>query len=519
MSEARIEELSQEVAHLQQALDNMLMPVMISSEREGDILYVNTKGAELFRTSPQELIGQKLANWYVDLKDREAALKIIKESGKLVDYEVCWHYPNGELFWVKLSSNPILFNGESALVVVLADITAQRKMRDDLKYSEKRFFDVVQNIPIGMYFYELRDEGRLVLMGANPAADRLVGLDNSQFIGKTIEEAFPPLAQTEVPERYRRAAELGEYWHTEQVSYESDQISGAFEVDAFQAGARRMVASFLNITERKKTEEMLLQEKAFSELVINNLPGIFYLLDMEGKFVRWNKNLEKVTGYSAEEVGNQPALNVIAAADRPAISQAIQTVFVEGGIIVEGRLLAKDGTETPYYFTASRIMMNGKPHLIGTGIDNSERIRSEEERTRLQEEIILAQQRSLKELSTPIIPIMDQIIVMPLIGAIDSMRAKDLTRAVLNGISEYRARVIILDITGVPLVDSGVAAHLNKAMQAARLKGAMTIITGVSDAVAETIVDLGIDWSGIETLRDLQTGLLQALRKIGAKLE
>jgi rsbT co-antagonist protein RsbR len=113
---------------------------------------------------------------------------------------------------------------------------------------------------------------------------------------------------------------------------------------------------------------------------------------------------------------------------------------------------------------------------------------------------------------------MDQIIVMPLIGSIDSMRARDITRSLLAGISTHRAKVVILDVTGVSVIDSGVANHLNKTIQAARLKGARTIITGISDAVAETVVDLGIDWSGITTLSDLQTGLVTALGSLGVKL-
>jgi rsbT co-antagonist protein RsbR len=76
---------------------------------------------------------------------------------------------------------------------------------------------------------------------------------------------------------------------------------------------------------------------------------------------------------------------------------------------------------------------------------------------------------------------------------------------------------VILDITGVPMVDSEVADHLNKTIQAARLKGARTIITGISDAAAETIVDLGINWSGIETLRDLQTGLRVAMADVNQR--
>ena len=139
--------------------------------------------------------------------------------------------------------------------------------------------------------------------------------------------------------------------------------------------------------------------------------------------------------------------------------------------------------------------------------------REQEESARLQQEVIEAQQRAIRELSTPIIPVLEGVIVMPLIGSIDTTRARDVTRSLLAGIREHAAKVVILDITGVPIVDSGVAAYLNKTVQAARLKGARTIVTGISEAVAETIVDLGIDWSGIETLRDLRTGLQTVLSK------
>jgi anti-anti-sigma regulatory factor/putative methionine-R-sulfoxide reductase with GAF domain len=144
--------------------------------------------------------------------------------------------------------------------------------------------------------------------------------------------------------------------------------------------------------------------------------------------------------------------------------------------------------------------------------------RESAERERLQHELIEAQRQALRELSTPIIPILDRIIVMPLVGSIDSMRARDITRSLLAGIQKHRAKVVILDITGVPIVDSGVADHLNRTIQAARLKGAHTMITGISDAVAETIVDLGIDWHNVATLGDLQSGLIVALRSLGIEV-
>ncbi len=141
---------------------------------------------------------------------------------------------------------------------------------------------------------------------------------------------------------------------------------------------------------------------------------------------------------------------------------------------------------------------------------------------RLQREVIEEQQLAILELSSPIIPVMNTprggIIVMPLIGVIDTMRAQEIMRGLLQGIEDYRAAVVILDITGVPIVDTGVAAHLNKTIQAARLKGAQVIVTGVSNAVAETIVELGIDWRNIETLTDLERGLVAALNRMGIKL-
>jgi anti-anti-sigma regulatory factor len=140
------------------------------------------------------------------------------------------------------------------------------------------------------------------------------------------------------------------------------------------------------------------------------------------------------------------------------------------------------------------------------------------ERERLQQQVIEAQQSAIHELSTPIIPVLNGIIVMPVIGSIDTLRARDIMRALLEGIRVHRARVVIVDVTGVTVIDTGVASHLTKAIAAARLKGAHAIVTGLSDSAAETVVEMGIDWSGIRTLADLQTGLMEALHEVGLEL-
>jgi DNA-binding LacI/PurR family transcriptional regulator/anti-anti-sigma regulatory factor len=187
---------------------------------------------------------------------------------------------------------------------------------------------------------------------------------------------------------------------------------------------------------------------------------------------------------------------------------------LQGALILQARQQAEEALEKAY----AEVEQQVKERTAELQHETTERLHAQQENMRLQQEIIDAQKQAIEELATPIIPIMDRIIVMPLIGSIDTLRAKDIMRVLMAGIREHRAQVVILDITGVPIVDTGVANHLNKAIQAARLKGARAIVTGMSEAVAETIVDLGVDWDDVETLADLQTGLRSALAAIGLRI-
>jgi DNA-binding LacI/PurR family transcriptional regulator/anti-anti-sigma regulatory factor len=209
---------------------------------------------------------------------------------------------------------------------------------------------------------------------------------------------------------------------------------------------------------------------------------------------------EHQLGFVLLEVG--PRDGVVYDVLRGEISSALQ-----GALLLRERERAEEALEQAY----AEVEQQVQEQTAELEREVAERERAQEESVRLQQEVIEAQKQAIQELSSPIIPIMERIIIVPLIGSIDSQRARDITRRLLGGIREHRAKVVILDITGLPVVDSGVADHLNKTIQAARLKGARAIVTGISDAVAETIVDLGIDWSDIETLGDLKTGLQVAM--------
>ena len=131
------------------------------------------------------------------------------------------------------------------------------------------------------------------------------------------------------------------------------------------------------------------------------------------------------------------------------------------------------------------------------------------------ERVIRQQQDSIRELSTPVLPVRERLLILPIIGVLDSARARQLTEQLLAGIRTHRAKVVVIDITGAPDVDTTVANHLVQTVDASRLMGASVIITGLSPTIAQTLVDLGVDLSKIHTMGDLQGGLEEAERLLG----
>jgi rsbT co-antagonist protein RsbR len=131
------------------------------------------------------------------------------------------------------------------------------------------------------------------------------------------------------------------------------------------------------------------------------------------------------------------------------------------------------------------------------------------------ERVIREQQEAIRELSTPVLQVRDRLLILPIIGGLDTARARQLTEQLLGAIQSNRARVVVIDITGVATIDLNVANHLVQTVEAARLMGASAIITGLSSKIAQTLVDLGVDLSMMKTVGDLQGGLEEADRLIG----
>ncbi|WP_280488735.1 STAS domain-containing protein [Nocardia farcinica] len=131
------------------------------------------------------------------------------------------------------------------------------------------------------------------------------------------------------------------------------------------------------------------------------------------------------------------------------------------------------------------------------------------------ERIIRQQQEAIRELSTPVLQVREQLLILPIIGVLDSQRARQLTEQRLRAIRANRAKVVVIDITGVPTIDSTVANHLVQTVDASGLMGASVIITGLSSEIALTLVTIGLDLSKMNAVGDLQGGIEEAERLLG----
>jgi len=134
------------------------------------------------------------------------------------------------------------------------------------------------------------------------------------------------------------------------------------------------------------------------------------------------------------------------------------------------------------------------------------------------EKIILQQSLSLLELSTPVVLLWNQILMLPLVGVIDTLRARHFTERMLEAITQHEARITIIDVTGVPVFDTSVARHIMKAVDAAQLLGSRIIMTGISPEGAQTLTKLGISFANVVSRATLRAGFAEALQMIGRKV-
>jgi PAS domain S-box-containing protein len=194
--------------------------------------------------------------------DRKLFIEQIEKKRYVYGAETAWIRKDGTTVYLRESSKAILDSDGKTLYYdgTVEDITERKLAEKALSITEEKFRRIVENSLSGMYFYFLDQNDRLIFNGANPAADKIMGLSHEPLMGKSIEEAFPNLANTGIPAQFRSIAK-GELEAQEfEISYQEGEISGFYSVQVFQTESNTITVHFTDISERKKTEILLKQQ-------------------------------------------------------------------------------------------------------------------------------------------------------------------------------------------------------------------------------------------------------------------
>lgn len=250
-------------------------------------------------------------------------------------------------------------------------------------------------------------------------------------------------------------------------------------------------------------------------------------VDPQGRFRDVNPAWIGLTGHRREELSGASLVDLIHPEDRANLGETMQKVF-EGAAVshYETRFLCKDGETKWLAWTMSYDAGDGLAYCVArdvTGYHSAmdERDRAIEESHRIQDELERRQeqqQQALTAMATPIIEIWDDVVTLPIVGVIDTVRATEMKEALLQAVQRTGARIAIVDMTGVEIVDTATADHIVRLMQGVKLLGATGIITGIRPQVAQIMVSLGVEIGGVMTLRSLREGLRHSLRVLGYRV-
>jgi rsbT co-antagonist protein RsbR len=355
----------------------------------------------------------------------------------------------------------------------------------------------------------------------NAAWRRLFGADGGLRIGASYLGGFETLFAASDIDVMAMQAGLREI-----VAGERDRMEIEFPYDA--AGQRRWFAATAlpyaladergtlvqhrEITRRRQIEAQLHESEAELRALFAAMTDMIFVIDARGRYLKIGPTSSALLGDGAATLVGKTVHELFPAAQANVFLACIQRALETGQTTSIRYSITVNQAEQWFAAAISPLQAD---RVLWVARDITE-IKQEEQRRQYQEAIIHQQANALIELSTPLIPISDHTLLLPLVGALDSRRAQQVMETLLQGIAEHAAESIILDITGVPLVDTHVAGMLMRAAQAVRLLGARVMLTGIRPEVAQAIVGLGVDLSSIETRASLQDGIAATLGRVRA---
>jgi len=353
----------------------------VAFDAQMNYIYVNERSSQLLGRKPEDLIGRNYWKEFPEAKGTPFAEAYVRA----LETQTPIQFENYYAPWDRWFENRI-YPSKDGLAIFFTEITERKRAEIQLKASEERLEHIVETIPDGIIM--VNREGAITY--ANSSAERILGLTRATIAERSYNDPKwkitnvdgGPFPDEDLPFSRVMTSNQAVYGVEHAIIYPDGRriilSINATPMHDTQGELAGMIASITDITDRKQSEAMLKRESDFSNALIDSLPGVFYFYDEQLRFLRWNKNLEKVTGYTGEEIAKMSPLDFFVESGKDLIAEHIKDVFTTGIADAEANFISKDGTLTPYYFTGLRTQIDDKTCLIGVGVDITERKRAEE---------------------------------------------------------------------------------------------------------------------------------------------
>jgi len=361
--------------------------------RKGNsLLYVNPRFAEMFGYS-EEVLNNDFDFLILVAPQDKGTVENITESYKQKKisshhYELKGVHKTGNIIYGEVYGTLTKYNGENVIIGTIIDITERKiaseqlRISDEaLKFSNERFELVARATNDGIWDWNIDED----ILKGNKSFSKLLNIaENEEVNYEYFNERVHPDDRERLIKNFKDAIINEESVLTEEFCLVDKD--GNYKTIFDRAyilyknkTAYRMLGAMQDISASKESAKKLVLEKELSDSIINSLPGVFYLFTKEGKYCRWNKNFETVSGYSTEEIKNLHPLELSTDAEKDMVAGKIDNVFVTGNDMVEANFKTKTGVIIPYYFTGMYIKYENEDCLMGVGLDISEKVNSQKE--------------------------------------------------------------------------------------------------------------------------------------------
>ena len=394
---------------------------------------------------------------------------------------------------------------------VAKDVLREWDYITERREAKELFTALADNSQIGIY---ITQEGKIKFANlflqrhSGFSEEELLNMDSLMLVHpedrkKVRENAIKMLkGERSTPYEFRVVTKDGEIrWVLESVT------------SIHYQGKRAVLGNFMDITERKEIERRLKESEEKYRLFFHTSRECICIVTKEGKWLDANEATVELFGFESKE--ELFKVNIKELYQDPKDRERFIQLIEEQGFVrdFEVNFRRKDGSIINALLTSTAKKDEKGNTLYYQGV-----IKDITERKKLEaklKETVEKLRKSREELSTPVVQIWDKILALPLIGIIDSLRAQDIMEVLLNRIVETGSEIVIIDITGVSSVDTEVANHLIKTIQAAMLLGTECVLTGIKPEIAQTMIQLGLNMGEVPTRRNMQEGLLYGFKKLG----